>query len=462
MFTRSFLSAEPDLWFGSANATALPQPQNRSSVVHAFSIGSGPNRGNTNAAPVMVFGSQSMPSRAEQWYVGISNKSNVSSSNSSSSVAHPKTVGRVWGFGEQVWYIPLAVAKMSRSNRWTPVRSLSGCGPLISGFWAEVGEDAFLINFPGFVVEPSWKAIAFEGDAPGARSTHISSSPPSRSIKIYEPPLDAGSKLATKKRLSVAIVAPGIPRASPSPTAPAEYCMSFGTAPTLLPLEENTDADIIPTLATVATMFAGNVDPSHTGFYGMNEDRYAAFPKNGDLVNLGSEFDSDGDGELGALTTASSGEVDEFLNSIETRLCVGHNSPPSLRLMAGKESDPVARRSEISAPGQQRSKAFDIVGDDGHKIFTESHKNIAGYRYRTGSTYCSEREVKLVPQPRKNTVYAILMLCPLTPQKQPGKAKDGQGRGHAYAVMCTVAPARHRVARRRQWPSNRTARVAHW
>ncbi|KAJ7659748.1 hypothetical protein DFH06DRAFT_1402760 [Mycena polygramma] len=353
---------------------------------------------------------------------------------------------------------------MSRSHRWTPVRSLSGCGPLISSFWAEVGEDAFLINFPGFVVEPNAQWIvgfeekqkagrplrsrvmlqapapptsrhrrrvsfvptmglrvtpalddientaqehctvqkrAYESDnetpifnfrpskvlrrvlsvrylvsdfplnlkpTPSrrqpSRTLHWTKlpknrlpSPYPRSIKIYEPPLDAGSKLATKKRLSVATVAPGIPRASPSPTAPAEYCMSFGTAPTLLPLEENSDAEFSPTLAT---MFAGNVDPSHTGFYGMNEDRYAAFPKNGDLVNLGSEFDSDGDGELGAVTTASSGEVDEFLNSIES--CVGHKSPPceyhdsilpgrflnsnsALRLMAGEEFDPAATAS---------------------------------------------------------------------------------------------------------------------
>ncbi|KAJ7496911.1 hypothetical protein FB451DRAFT_1209241 [Mycena latifolia] len=159
---------------------------------------------------------------------------------------------------------------------------------------------------------------------------------PSRGIKIFEPGISAGSKLATKQRLAKLAVAPNIPRASPMPAAqptaatteaaPAEGAMDVDATPTLVPdsASGNADADadatdtISPMLASMASYgeddFGG--EAGGTGLYASDEDRYAGLPRNGDSMNV--DFDNGlGDGAEAGEGCVGNDEVLEFLKSIE-------------------------------------------------------------------------------------------------------------------------------------------------
>lgn len=106
--------------------------------------------------------------------------------------------------------------------------------------------------------------------------------PPHRSIKFIDQNLDSGSKLTTKQRLAKAMVAPGIPRASPAPSQPtADDTVDMDPTPTLVANESMGAEDV--GVADINTMFASfthDDDPAGAGFYGSDEDRYAGYVVN--------------------------------------------------------------------------------------------------------------------------------------------------------------------------------------
>jgi hypothetical protein len=99
---------------------------------------------------------------------------------------------------------------------------------------------------------------------------------PSRTIKVWDP-VFPGSQLATKHRLARAPFAPGIPRASPTPTpadAPLADPMDVDPDPTLVPDDNTKSADVDPT-DEIGPMFGPyGDDDSGAGLYASDEDRY--------------------------------------------------------------------------------------------------------------------------------------------------------------------------------------------
>ncbi|KAJ6593484.1 hypothetical protein B0H19DRAFT_1090548 [Mycena capillaripes] len=194
--------------------------------------------------------------------------------------------------------------------------------------------------------DPSLEPEPMTETPPASPTSLFSDAPPSppqtpphrvsRSIKIIDPHLDSGSKLATKQRLAKASVAPGLPRASPAPdltptsssqpaAAAENNAVDVDPTPTLVP-DENTDADGVADINTMFASFTHDDDPAGAGFYGSDEDRYAGLPKNGDALDLGEGFAGNEDhlheglgGIDEALNEVPPGEVDEFLNAIELR-----------------------------------------------------------------------------------------------------------------------------------------------
>ncbi|KAJ7169066.1 hypothetical protein C8R43DRAFT_982126 [Mycena crocata] len=152
--------------------------------------------------------------------------------------------------------------------------------------------DAVLSQPDGPSIDPVPDAGSSLLTPPSSPPSHAPKSTLRRSLRMYDANfLTPGSKLATKKRLSKATIAPGVPRASPTP-APSDVPMVTPDDPTFVPDDRSSDEmdDNNPMLTPIFTDVNNVTD---IGIYGHNEDPYAGL-RNGDAVSSESNpIDSD-------------------------------------------------------------------------------------------------------------------------------------------------------------------------
>ncbi|KAF7362237.1 hypothetical protein MVEN_00569900 [Mycena venus] len=199
--------------------------------------------------------------------------------------------------------------------------------------------------------------------------------PVSRGIKFYDAPITPSSKLATKQRLATASVAPGIPRASPTPDPASSTTSATDVA---MDVDDSTlvsDENIIPhgdgeidESPMLESIFVGeDVDPAGTGFYGVNEDRYAGLRNNNDPLETSGFCDNDDVQEYfdfeRAANAVSSDDVLEFLDSVQLKVPV-HDCRPSKPIYYSSPMQQWAWHGLLSVSFESPISPFQVVITD--------------------------------------------------------------------------------------------------